>query len=204
MTHRDAGYREGIEAAAKVHVGVDYGGKDTTGLTLRKGATVFSFFGEEAEIIAKALEQAALPLPSTPDDGKAEPVGYVRAHFAAALGGLGLTTVYAEKHKLEDDVPVYLNSSPASDGAIREALTDAFDAIKTLPVDALGFANDDASQWSIRDELLAKMGNALSAHAGDAAKSGGVIEVGPFPGEDDNGNVGIASGPPDTHAEVKG
>jgi len=198
MTHRDAGYREGIEAAAKVHVGVDYGGKDTTGLTLRKGATVFSFFGEEAEIIAKALEQAALPLPSTPDDGKAEPVGYVRAHFAAALGGLGLTTVYAEKHKLEDDVPVYLNSSPASDGAIREALeqqarkvrnySDPNDVFEAVPL-----------RFIIKDSE-----SALSAHAGDAAKSGGVIEVGPFPGEDDNGNVGIASGPPDTHAEVKG
>lgn len=207
MTDRDAGYREGIEAAAKVHVGVDCGGKDTACLTFRKGATVFNFFGAEAEIIAEALKQAALPLPSTPDDGKAQPVAYLRdisgtdeyeALVVCIKGDPGAFPVFA--------------TSPASDGAIREAMDRKikFDECETAEptlrsmiltyyMQGLQPNSDLAKQYAVR------FINALSAHAGDAAKSGGgyIDDV-----ERSFDETPLADkmnpGPPDTHAEVKG
>lgn len=47
--------------------------------------------------------------------------------------------------------------------ALREALTDARDAIRSLPMDVFDFASNETEtvHWPIRDELLAKIDSAL-------------------------------------------
>lgn len=47
--------------------------------------------------------------------------------------------------------------------ALRELIKDAFDAISTLPQDALGYnvVPDDSYRWPIRDELIDNLGAAL-------------------------------------------
>ena len=46
---------------------------------------------------------------------------------------------------------------------VREALEKAFKAISSLPIDCLGYGEDDAGRWPLRDELMEEMDKALSS-----------------------------------------
>jgi hypothetical protein len=80
----------------------------------------------------------------TPALEQAEPVGYMRAHGLRALNGIGLTTIYNAKHKLEDDIAIYAHpqavdaeSLPGSsrDETYAQGVADADQLIGCLWVD---------------------------------------------------------------------
>lgn len=249
MTDRDAGYREGIEAAT-VHdlkIWPEYFEEVISGRkpfeirkndrNYRKGDILLlrewvpethKYTGREARYIVTymmgngiwtnhdfvVMGIRALPLPSTPDDGKAEPVA--GEDVDALMAQLREKSnwrkdVHADLHRKAADVIGALmkghRSSPAGDGAIREAL-ERLEASEPRAKDdiVLSFAVGCA---------IDAMKSVLSAHAGDAAKSSGgepkfgCKRAGGFVDSNcmamcDCHKTMIKPSPPDTHAEVKG
>jgi hypothetical protein len=197
MTARDAGYREGIEAA-----------RDAVAQLRQSAACNFTddnCKGQRGQDRTDALYDAykaisALPLPSTPDDGKAEPVAW-RWRGIYSRGSYSYSETKQEPHPDYPTEPLYTHPSPASDGAIREALEKSRQAIEY----SLDMGGTDPA--GVLLQALNACDSALSAHAGDAAKeSGGVLaELVEMPDKQFFKTVMEEQpGPPDTHAEVKG
>jgi hypothetical protein len=185
------------------------------------------------ETEAKAVRRwntRALPLPSTPDDGKAEPtkaqVNSACLSYRHDFSLLAPDTQGDLQRQAKEWLGAWQKEgfccSPASDGAIREALKLAVSAL-----DHVGLTYPDDPFI----ERVLKEIEALSAHAGGVADCpdcdgsgyrtiseagccgnptrtgeccGNAIEV---PGTEKCstcGGSGKLPGPPDTHAEVKG
>jgi len=204
MTDR---YREGIEAMREAAAKVAEQAGEPYSLNTATGAMMFRAVTDK---IATAIR--ALPLPSTPDDGKAEvvavkllawrdhrpdsfpepawsaetPFGFYHIeevcasdgpayvvrlhahHFIADKDGLNEAKEAAQFDYEQRIRSALVRPSPASDCAIREALALAVSAL-----DHVGLTYPDCP---FIERVLTEI-NALSAHAGDAAKeSGGGVE----------------------------
>lgn len=244
MTDRDAGYREGIEA--ELLPCPFCGNKNIRVCSNGIGDFYAICTGEDdephcgascseinCETEAKAVRRwntRALPLSSTPDDGKAEPGfrqwveregKYITLWMRTAAGthfrhSVELDSGFGDVFVELEQAIAKANPSPASDGAIREAL-DAY----RFYIDASdrelaerGISREDALRLARElDPYDGVTPTALSAHAGDAAKSGDkqLCAGGIDPGFDACPKCGATDdehcqfdGPPDTHAEVKG
>jgi hypothetical protein len=114
---------------------------------------------------ASAGERAGKsPAPSsTPDDGKAEPVAYLRD-----ISGTDEYEDLAVCIKGDPGAFPVFTTSPASDGAIREALTDISELIAAVR-DGRFYDHYDAATMLLGK--ASKAVTALSAHAGDAIPS---------------------------------
>lgn len=176
MTDRDAGYREGIEAAAKVaerrYQPCDLGGD-----------IMVDFY--TADTIAKNIRAL---LPSTPDDGKADPVAREQCVTCGDDWVDGTPCARGRYDcRLSSTIP-----SPASDGAIRVtdeivdyiaryggACRDCADEDGVCPHSGLPCADRDKAIRHVLSALnYGIVHGFISTHAGDAAKeSGGVLAV---------------------------
>lgn len=88
--------------------------------TVESGETapLESMYGEYTPVTVRATSGPS----DTPALEQAEPVGYVRPHFKNQIGKVGLTTVYAEKHGRDGDVPVYAHPQPVDAESIKSAM----------------------------------------------------------------------------------
>jgi hypothetical protein len=84
--------------------------------------------------------------------------GWVKEFSDAKHGRPGDNSIL-RKDAIRNVKPLY--AAPPSEIA-REALTQCQKALSTLPIDALGYGEDDAGRWSLRDELLQSIDKALS------------------------------------------
>jgi len=213
MTDRDAGYREGIEAADEVRYWIN---------DIKRGCGPTWYRNKLAsfERIERLLRAT---LPSTPNDGKAEPVerNEIEHRLAMSMNDTlcemidnkeeMITTVITAKVIASKPFQQAIDKlashpSPASDGALREALEQQARKVRNY-----SDPNDVFEAVPLRF-IIEGSESALSAHAGDAAKESGGTELKLQPGWLAN-DVQKASeqvqewskpGPPDTHAEMKG